>query len=125
MTGTRARRVAPAPDSRGNGACRIAPRYAPTQAAQGEDERPLPDRSGLDLHGDVATTAALLVGRRDPASMTPEGRLAELGEILAGAFRRQHQSRGPKDLDVCPQPEPACEPGTVNSPETTEDSHDS
>ena len=95
---------------------RLAPRHAPTQAAQGAHERLLPVRSVLDLHGDVGTTAALLAGRGDPASMSPEERLAELGEILARGFRRQHENRS-NCLADRGQSERACELGVVNSPE--------
>ncbi len=108
MTGTRARRAAPAPALRGNGACRSAPRHAPTQGAQGEHERLLPVRSALDLHGDGAAAAALLVAHRDPASMTPEERQAQLGQILAAGYRRMRLNRG-QGLAGSPESEAPCD----------------
>ena len=92
------------------------PRHRATQAAQGEYKCLLPNRSGLDLHGAGVPTAALLVAHRDPASMSPAERLAELGANLAAGFRRQHEN-----LSNCladrGQSEGACELGAVNSPE--------
>ena len=108
MTGTRARRVASAPVSRGNGACRSAPRHVPTQGAQGGHERLLPVRSALDLHGDGTAAAALLVAHRDPASMTPDARLAELGELLAAGYRRMQLNRG-QGLAGSPESEAPCD----------------
>ncbi len=49
--------------------------------------------------------------------MTPEDRLAELGQILATGFRRQLENKVPNCLADRGQSERACEPGAVNSPE--------
>ena len=52
--------------------------------------------------------------------MSPEERLAELGQILAAGFRRQHENRS-NCLDDRDQAERACELGVVNSPENPEE----
>ena len=57
------------------------------------------------------------VRAQDPARMSPEARLAELGAILAAGFRRQLENKGPNCLADRGQPEGACETGVVNSPE--------
>ena len=56
-----------------------------------------------------------VVCAQDPARMSPEARMAELGRILALGFRRVLQNRS-IPLDDRPQSERACEP-VVNSRE--------
>ena len=58
---------------------------------------------------------------QDPARMTPEARLRELGAILAAGFRRQHENNRSNCLGDRGHPERACETGTVNSPENPEE----
>ena len=61
-----------------------------------------------------------VVCAQDPARMTPEARLAELGAILARGFRRLREKSSNPLADRA-QCEPACEPGAVDSPENAVD----
>ena len=91
MTGRMSRHVAPEPSPRLGAASPAAAEHRATQA---------------------------VVRAQDPARLTPEARLAELGQILAAGFRRQLENTGQKGLDVCPQSERACETEVVDSLES-------
>ena len=56
-----------------------------------------------------------VVCAQDPARMTPEARLRELGAILAAGFRRQLENEGSNCLADRDQSEAACEIGAVNA----------
>ena len=77
---------------------------------------PRPGRGAASPAAAQHGAAQGVVCAQDPARMTPEARLAELGAILAAGFRRQHETRS-NCLADRGQPEGACETGAVNSPE--------
>ena len=56
----------------------------------------------------------MTVRRANPAHMTPEARLAELGALLARGFRRLQQIRG-TGLDQSSDSEPVCAPAELHT----------
>ncbi len=77
---------------------------------------PRPGRGAASLAAAEHGATQGIVCAQDPARMTPEARLAELGQILATGFRRQRENRS-NCLADRGQSERACELGAVNSPE--------
>ncbi len=60
---------------------------------------------------------------RDPDAMAPAERLAEVGGILAFAYRRLQLSRQ-KELESDPGPKPSCERLRAREPQPTGRSHE-
>jgi len=69
-------------------------------------------------HTHTAGDTAIRHPVRDPSTMTPDQRLAELGAILAIGVRRHLVSRE-TELDVATEDEPTCDAVRLTLPENT------